>query len=288
MTPALTLASAQYPIEFIGSWARFEQKLDRLLEEALDQGANFLLLPEYFSMELASLFDETVYRSLQRQLDALQALLPDFLGYFSRRARRHDLHILAGTFPIRRQDGRYVNRAHLFRPDGGHDWQDKLQMTRFEREQWGIEPGEAIKVLDTAFGKVGVAVCYDSEFPLIVRRQVEAGARLILVPSCTDTEAGFNRVRIGSQARALENQCFVVQSPTIGQAPWSEAVDLNTGRAAVYTPVDYGYPADGVLAMGRADQPGWVLARLDLDALERVRIQGQVFNHRDWDGQLRF
>ncbi|ATG72627.1 amidohydrolase [Zobellella denitrificans] len=287
MTPALTLASAQYPIEFLGSWARFEQKLDRLLEEALDQSANFLLLPEYFSMELASLFDEAVYRSLQHQLEALQALLPGFLGYFSRQARRHGLHILAGTFPVRRPDGRYVNRAHLFRPDGGHDWQDKLQMTRFEREQWGIEPGETIKVLDTAFGKVGVAVCYDSEFPLIVRRQVEAGARLILVPSCTDTEAGFNRVRIGSQARALENQCFVAQSPTIGQAPWSEAVDVNTGRAAVYTPVDYGYPADGVLAMGQADQPGWVLARLDLDALERVRTQGQVFNHRDWDGQLR-
>ncbi|WP_375056270.1 carbon-nitrogen hydrolase family protein [Zobellella sp. DQSA1] len=287
MTPALTLACAQYPIDFLGSWGRFEQKLDRLLEEALDQGANFLLLPEYFSMELASLFDEGVYRSLQRQLEAMQALLPGFLGYFSRQARRHGLHILAGTFPVRREDGRYVNRAHLFRPDGGHDWQDKLQMTRFEREQWDISPGATIKVLDTAFGKVGVAVCYDSEFPLLVRRQVEAGARLILVPSCTDTEAGFNRVRIGSQARALENQCFVAQSPTIGLAPWSEAVDVNTGRAAIYTPVDYGYPADGVLAMGRPEQPGWVLARLDLDALEQVRARGQVFNHRDWDGQLR-
>ncbi|MDP5293667.1 carbon-nitrogen hydrolase family protein [Oceanimonas sp. CHS3-5] len=286
MTQPLVLACAQYSIDFLGSWPAFERKLDRLLAEALERGANFLLLPEYFSMELASLFDEPVYRSLSAQLEAMQTLLPDFMEFFSQRARRHGLHILAGTIPVHLADGRFVNRAYLFRPDGSHDWQDKLQMTRFEKEQWHISAGDDIRVLDTAFGKVGVAVCYDSEFPLIVRRQVEAGARLVLVPSCTDTEAGFNRVRIGSQARSLENQCFVAQSPTIGQAPWSEAVDINTGRAAIYTPVDYGYPDDGILVMGDADQPGWVVATLDLDALETVRTQGQVFNHRDWDGQL--
>ncbi|WP_107852051.1 carbon-nitrogen hydrolase family protein [Oceanimonas marisflavi] len=288
MTQPLVLACAQYSIDFLGNWPAFEQKLDRLLADALAQNASFVLLPEYFSMELASLFDEPVYRSLSAQLDAMQTLLPDFIDYFSGRAEQHGLHILAGTIPVRLSDGRFVNRAHLFRPDGSHDWQDKLQMTRFEKEQWHISAGDEIKVLDTAFGKVGVAVCYDSEFPLIVRRQVEAGARLILVPSCTDTEAGFNRVRIGSQARALENQCFVAQSPTIGEAPWSEAVDVNTGRAAIYTPVDYGYPDDGILVMGEDNQPGWVVATLDLDALETVRAQGQVFNHRDWDGQLAY
>ncbi len=288
MTRPLVLACAQYDIDFLGSWPAFERKLDRLLADALAQNANFVLLPEYFSMELASLFDESVYRNLHAQLDAMQSLLPDFIHAFSSRAKRHGLHILAGTIPVRLADGRFVNRAHLFRPDGSHDWQDKLQMTRFEREQWHISAGEEIKVLDTAFGKVGVAVCYDSEFPLLVRRQVEAGARLILVPSCTDTEAGFHRVRIGSQARALENQCFVAQSPTIGKAPWSEAVDVNTGRAAIYTPVDYGYPDDGILVMGEANQPGWVVATLDLDALDTVRAQGQVFNHRDWDGQHRY
>ncbi|OXY80449.1 carbon-nitrogen hydrolase family protein [Oceanimonas doudoroffii] len=288
MTQPLVLACAQYSIDFLGNWQAFEHKLDRLLADALAQDANFVLLPEYFSMELASLFDETVYRSLSAQLDAMQSLLPDFIAYFSGRAKQHDLHILAGTIPVRLDDGRFVNRAHLFRPDGSHDWQDKLQMTRFEKEQWHIGAGDTIKVLDTAFGKVGVAVCYDSEFPLIVRRQVEAGARLILVPSCTDTEAGFNRVRIGSQARALENQCFVAQSPTIGEAPWSEAVDVNTGRAAIYTPVDYGYPDDGILVQGELNRPGWVVAELDLDALETVRAQGQVFNHEDWNGQHRF
>ncbi len=288
MTPSLRLACAQYHIDFLPEWAAYEHKIRRLVQDAIEQDANFLLFPEYFSMELASLFEESVYRSLHRQIDAMQGLLTDFKALFADLAREHGLHILAGTFPVRQADGSYRNRAFLFYPDGGTDWQDKLQMTRFENEQWQIQSGTELKVLDTVFGKVGVAICYDSEFPLLARRQVEAGASLILVPSCTDTEAGFNRVRIGCQARALENQCFVAQSPTIGMAPWSEAVDINTGRAAIYTPVDYGYPDDGVLVMGEPDRPLWVVAELDLSALAEVRARGQVFNHRDWDGQMRF
>jgi len=287
MSRTLTLATAQYPIEFIGTWDNYRAKIQEMVDAALGHGANFLLFPEYFSMELASLFAPEVYRSLSAQLDAMQALHEPFIELFGEQARRHRLHILAGTFPLRQSDGRYLNRAWLFRPDGSRDYQDKLQMTRFESEQWLISPGSEIRVLDTAFGKVGVCVCYDSEFPIIARRQVERGADLILVPSCTDTEAGYNRVRIGCRARALENQCFVAQSPIIGRADWSEAVDINSGRAAIYTPVDYGYPDNGVLAQGSADVAGWVVAELDLDALAKVRREGQVFNHRDWDSQFR-
>ena len=288
MKRTFKLAAAQYPIEFIGSWDNYRRKILALIDSALERGAHFLLFPEYFSMELASLFAPEVYRSLSAQLHALQALHQPFLELFSEQAQRHGLHVLAGTFPLEQADGTFVNRAWLFRPDGSRDFQDKLQMTRFESEQWLISAGSEIKVLDTQFGKVGVCVCYDSEFPMIARAQVEMGADLILVPCCTDNEAGFNRVRIGCQARALENQCFVAQSPTIGDAEWSEAVDVNHGRAAVYTPVDRGYPADGVLAQGRADEPGWVVAELDLDTLAQVRREGQVFNHRDWDRQFRF
>ncbi|KEA64186.1 Hydrolase, carbon-nitrogen family [Marinobacterium lacunae] len=284
----VTLAAAQYPIEFIGNWDNYRAKIQEMVDAALGHGANFLLFPEYFSMELASLFTPEVYRSLSDQLEALQSLHEPFVELFSEQARRHGLHILAGTFPVRQDDGRYVNRAWLFRPDGSRDYQDKLQMTRFESEQWLISAGQDIRVLDTAFGKIGVCICYDSEFPLIARTQVEQGADLILVPSCTDTEAGYNRVRIGCQARALENQCFVAQSPTIGRADWSEAVDINSGCAAIYTPVDYGYPDNGVLARGSVDAAGWVVARLDLESLARVRREGQVFNHRDWDSQFRF
>ena len=149
-----------------------------------------------------------------------------------------------------------------------------------------IEPGDALEVFDTPHGRLGVAVCYDSEFPLYARAQVEAGARLLLVPSCTDTEAGATRVRVGCQARALENQIAVAQAVTAGEAPWSPALDVNTGRAALYVPSDRGLPQDGVLARADADA-AWLIADLDLDALDAARAAGQVANRADWDAQCR-
>lgn len=284
---SLRIAAAQYDIGQLANWAAYQAKVQRWVGEAAEAGAQLLLFPEYFSMELASIFPEEVYRSLSRQLDALQEVHEDFLGLYGELAQRYGLHILAGTFPVRQSDGGFHNRAYFLRPDGSSDFQDKLQMTRFENEQWLITGGSEIKVLDSAFGKIGVNVCYDSEFPMIARRQVAAGADLILAPSCTDTLAGYNRVRIGCQARALENQCYVVQSPTVGHAPWSEAVDVNVGAAAVYTPVDYGYPDDGVLAMGELNVAQWVYADIDLASIAKVRETGQVFNYRDWPGQFR-
>ena len=159
-------------------------------------------------------------------------------------------------------------------------------MTRFENEQWLISRGLEIKTFDTAFGKVAINICYDSEFPHYARKQVELGAKLILVPSCTDTLAGYNRVRIGSQARALENQCYVVQASLVGNADWSEAVDINCGAAAIYTPVDRGFPDNGILAIGNLNQTQWVYAELDFSTIDQVRQVGQVFNYKDWPKQF--
>jgi len=284
---AFRLATAQYDIGFLKDWPEYEAKAGRWVAEAARAGAKMLVFPEYFSMELASLFPESVYKSLSGQLEALQTIYPDFITLYQGLARQHGVYILAGSYPVLQQDGNYRNRSWLFRPEGGSDYQDKLQMTRFENEQWLITAGDEIKLLDTEYGKIGVNICYDSEFPIIARKQVEAGADLILVPSCTDTVAGYWRVRIGCQARALENQCYVVQSPTVGLAPWSEAVDVNIGAAAVYTPVDYGYPDNGVLAIGELNQTQWVYADIDLSTIAKVRETGQVFNYRDWPGQFR-
>jgi predicted amidohydrolase len=284
---AFRIAAAQYDIEFLASWEAYERKIRRWFAAAAEREARFLVFPEYFSMELASLFPQAVYSSLALQLEALQELLPRFLTLFGDAATDHGAYVVAGSFPVRLAGGAYRNRSFFFRPDGTRGHQDKLQMTRFERERWSIEAGEAIDVFETEFGTIGIDVCYDGEFPMIARKQAEAGATLIVVPSCTDTRAGYYRVRVGAQARALENQCYVVQASTVGSAPWSEAVDENVGAAGVYTPIDYGFPEDGVLALGELNVPGWVFADVDLASVARVRAEGQVFNYRDWDSHLR-
>lgn len=283
---AFKLATAQYDISFFTQWEEFVDKLESWVSNAAKQNAKLLVFPEYGSMELASLFGEAVYSDLQKQLHAMQTLLPKWHDLHEELATRYNVFILASSFPTQQNDGRFLNRAHFFGPAGLIDYQDKLMMTRFENEQWHISGGEQIKVIDTDLGRIGIHICYDSEFPMIANQQVAAGADILLVPSCTDTQAGFHRVRIGCQARALENQCYVVQSPTIGNAPWSEAVDINTGRASVYTPVDYGFPDNGILAEGKDNEAGWVYATVDLTEIARIREEGQVFNYRDWPKQF--
>jgi len=284
----LRVAAAQYPIGFLADWAAYETKATRWVEEAAEAGARLLVFPEYFSMELASLFDESVRRSLPAQIAAMQGLLALFRALYARLATAHRVVICAGSIPVRLDDGRYRNRSYLFDADGHEGFQDKLQMTRFEDEQWCISRGDALRVFDTAVGRLGVAVCYDVEFPLIARNLVEQGAAVLLAPSCTDTLAGYWRVRIGAQARALENQCYVVHAATVGSAGWSPAVDENVGAAAVYTPVDRGFPDDGVLVCGERNAARWVFADLEPGRLAEVRRDGQVLNHRDWNRQRDF
>jgi len=276
------IATAQYDISFLENWSSYQSKVERWVVEAAEQDAKILLFPEYASMELASLFGEAVYSSLSRQLAAMQSLLDDYLDLFRSLAKKYQCIIQPGTFPVKTDSGAYRNRAYLFMPDGQVDYQDKLMMTRFENEQWLIQKGEELRYFDTEYGRIAINVCYDSEFPMLARKQVEAGANLILVPSCTDTLAGYHRVKIGCQARALENQCYVVQSTLVGDAPWSEAVDVNIGAAAIYTPVDRGFPDNGILAEGKLNAVQWVIAEVSLSACGTVREQGQVFNYRDW------
>lgn len=279
------IATAQYDISFLETWDAFEQKTAQWVKEAVDNGAEILLFPEYACMELASLFPKEIYSSLSGQLDALQGLLGKYLGLFSQLATEHNVHIQSGTYPVKHDNGEYRNNAYLFFPDGKVDFQEKLTMTRFENEQWHISRGYEIKTFDTRHGRIAINICYDSEFPIYARKQVELGANLILVPSCTDTEAGYYRVRIGSQARALENQCYVVQASLVGNAEWSEAVDINCGAAAVYAPVDKGFPSNGILSIGEYNKVQWVYADIDTSAIAKVRMDGQVFNYKDWNKQ---
>ena len=280
----MKVAVAKYQIDAPRSFAEFAEKQSRLLADAARAGAELAVLPEYLSLELAASFDATVSGSLPASLRAIQEYRGLWLELFSGLARAHRLHLVAGTFLLA-QGARYRNRSDWFTPDGQHDWQDKLQLTGFEKATGVIEPGDALTVFDAGQCRAGIAVCYDSEFPLPVRAQYEAGARLLLVPSCTDTVAGATRVRVGCLARALENRLFVAQSVTAGEAAWSPALDVNTGEAAIYAPMDVGLPADGLLAQTNGEQV-WAVADLDFAALEASREQAQVANDRDWSGQL--
>lgn len=282
----LKIAAAQYGIGRPDDFAAFANEAGARVAAAAQAGAGVVVLPEYLALEIAAGQEAAVRADFVRSLAALQAHHDDYVALARELARRHALYLVAGTFLLDVGGGRYRNRAYFVSPEGDVAFQDKLTLTGFERDVRVIEPGDALKVFDTAFGRVGIDICYDIEFPLYARAQVEAGARVLLVPSCTDTEAGANRVRVGCQARALENQVYVACAVTAGEAPWSPALDVNTGSAGLYTPIDRGFPSDGVAV--RADaSAGFAFAELDLAALDAFKREAQVANAGDWQAQLR-
>ena len=276
----LRLGLCQYGVTAPASFDAYAAKLEALTAEGAAGGADLLVMPEYACMETAAFCPGT--GDARAELASVCALQPHLLALFTGLARRHRVWLLPGSMPVGAPPGTVHNRAPLIDPDGGVRYQDKRTMTRFEAERWGVAPGAPPRVFETPWGRMGIAICYDVEFPTLVRAQVALGAWLILAPSCTDSLHGFNRVRLSARARALENQCFVAVAPTVGLAPSLATLDENHGYAAVFGPVDRGFPEDGVIARGTLDAPGWVFSDLDRARLDAVRADGAVRNFRDW------
>ena len=277
----IRIAAAQYPIERLANVADLKTKLTRWVEDAMAGGADMIVFPEYGAMELAGMLDDAMAGDLKGSLAAVAERLPDIDEHLAMLARKHGAHILAPSGPSRRGDGTYVNAARLMAPSGAIGVQEKMMMTPFERD-WGISGGGPLRVFATALGRIGVLICYDSEFPLLARAQVEAGARLLLVPSCTERLSGFNRVRTAALARALEGSVATATSALVGAAPWSPAVDRNAGAAGVFVPAEVDVSETGILAEGMINEPGFVHAVIPFDRLEQLRARGEMRNLADW------
>lgn len=140
-----------------------------------------------------------------------------------------------------------------------------------------------LTVFEADWGSFGIQICYDVEFALgsQLLSSAGAGASLTLVPSSTEAKRGASRVHLGARARAMESQAYTVVSQTIGEAPWSPAVDTSYGFTAVYCTPDLDMPEEGIVNTMPAQTEGWLLQSLDLTDIEEVRNVGQVFNFKD-------
>ncbi len=279
----MKIATAAYPLDVLTSWEQYEDKLAHWVADAAVQGAELLVFPEYAAMELATLDGPEVAADLERSLFSVSEKLDEADWLHVRLAAEHNVHIVAGSGPAA-TDSRPVNRARLITPSGQVGVQDKQIMTRFEREEWGVIGGNALQVFETAIGKIGILICYDSEFPLLGRALADCD--VICVPSVTETLAGYWRVRIGSMARALENQCITAMSSVVGAADWSDALGQSYGAGGIFCPPDRGFPPTGILGVREVNAPGWTVAEADMTQVAEVRADGIVLNRRDWQDQL--
>ncbi len=268
------VACVQYQVRRVASFEEFADQTEYFIETAADYRADFVMLPELFSVQLLSQDSMKKLPSLEgiRQLAELER---PFMDLMSRLAREYGLHVIAGSHPIAR-NGNIYNVSPFFFPDGRHVLQPKLHITPAERRYWGITGGNELRVIATAKAKVGILICYDAEFPEAARYLADQGAEILFVPYCTDNREGHLRVRYCCQARAIENQVYVATAGIIGNLPSVAAMDIHYGQAAVYTPSDFPFARDGVQAQADSNVEMLLVTDLDIHDLYRSRESGSV------------
>jgi len=276
----IRVAALQYFIRPVASFEQFRDQVGGLVETAADYKCHLMVFPEYFTSQLLTL--SNIRRPMPEQIRDLAKQVPRFVELMSGLAKAHKLYIVAGSIPVQVEGTDTVhNDCFIFDPSGHKGVQGKLHMTRFESEEWLVSPTKGLKVFETEFGRLAITICYDVEFPELARVAARADAYILVVPSCTDDRQGFLRVRYCAHARAIENQMFVIQAPTVGSLPMVPAVSLNYGQAAIMTPSDFAFARDGILAEGTPNQEMMVIGELNLKTIMEARMTGTVLPLRD-------
>ena len=141
--------------------------------------------------------------------------------------------------------------------------------------------GDSVKVFDTDCGKVGVVICYDVQFPELIRLLADQGMSILFVPFLTDTQNGYMRVRNCAMARAVENECYVAIAGCVGNLPKVNNMDIQYAQSAVFTPSDFAFPTNSVKAETTPNTEMTLIVDVNLDLLKELHSHGSVRTMND-------
>ena len=239
--------------------------------------SDFALLPELFNGPLLAAFND---RSEAEAMRELAQYTPEMRRRFSELAISYNVNIITGSVPSM-EDGRLKNIGYVCHRNGHIDQYEKVHITPDEAKAWGIRGGNSLKVFDTDAGRIGVLICYDVEFPELGRLLAEQGMQILFVPFLTDTQNAYMRVRLCAQARAIENECYVAITGSVGNLPKVENMDIQYSQSAVFTPCDFAFPSNGIKSEATANTEMVLIADVDLKLLHDLHAHGSVRNLKD-------
>ncbi|MEW8506940.1 MAG: carbon-nitrogen hydrolase family protein [Candidatus Thiodiazotropha sp.] len=184
---------------------------ERLIGEAAESGAGLVVLPENFAFK--GEHDRDMLTLCEDDDGPLQ-------GFLSQMAQRYGIWLVGGTIPLRAKQGGKVRAACLVMDSDGN------QVARYDKihlfdvhlvetderyvESSTIEPGEELVTVETPFGILGIAVCYDLRFPELFRKLMQKGAEIFAVPASFTAMTGKAHWETLVRARAIENLAFIV------------------------------------------------------------------------------
>ena len=287
------IATCQLQARAVKDYDEFMRGIEYFVDVAADYEADFILFPELFTLPLLSFAEKEL--SPQEAIEALSWYTPKIRKALSKMALEYNINIIGGSHPTRMEDGDIHNVAYVCLRDGSIHEQEKIHPTPNEDYWWNIKGGDSIDAIQTDCGPIGVLICYDSEFPELARRLVDEGARIIFVPFCTDSRQGYMRVRYCAQARAIENQCYVVMSGNVGNLPNVGNMDIQYAQSCILTPCDFPFARDGIAAEASENVETLTISDVNLADLSWARAEGTVKNladrrfdlyHIEWDGKV--
>jgi len=266
------LSCVQYQLRKVKSFEDFATQVSYFIDIASDYQSDFVLLPELFTVQLLS---QTQALSPQEGMRRLASYAPRVKKLLSKLAMQYGVTIIGGSQPTKVGD-ELLNIASVCLPNGSVVDQPKIHITPNERKWWGISGGKSLVAIDTPAGRIGVLICYDSEFPELTRYLADEGIEILFVPFCTDNRQGYFRVRYCCHARAIENQIYVALAGNVGNLPDVMNMDIQYGQAAVLTPSDFEFARDGIAAEADSNEETILVCDLDLDELHAARNNGTV------------
>ncbi|WP_405221626.1 GNAT family N-acetyltransferase [Dokdonia sp. Asnod1-B02] len=267
---------------------QWQMRLYKDLEELMQQAeyfvdavsgyrSDFALFPEFFN---APLMAENNHLPVSEAIRELAKHTEEIKNRFSQLAISYNINIITGSMPEVVDDLLY-NVGYLCRRDGSTERYEKLHVTPDEAKVWGMQGGNKLHSFDTDCGKIGILICYDSEFPELSRILADDGMDILFVPFLTDTQNGYSRVRNCAQARAIENECYVAIAGSVGNLPKVHNMDIQYAQSMVFTPCDFSFPANGIKAEATPNTEMILIADCDIDLLRNLNQFGAVKNLRD-------
>jgi predicted amidohydrolase len=271
------VGAVQWQMRAIDSIDDLLQQVEFFVDSVSDYKADFVVFPEFFNIALMGLVDQAEAAKAMRRVADFTPQLVAALGDL---ALRYNINIVGGSLPVLDGDALY-NEAYLFKRNGDIGRQRKLHITPVERRLWALQGGNSVAIFETDAGTVGILICYDVEFPELPRILAERGLQILFVPFWTETKNGFQRVRHCAQARAIENECYVVLSGSVGNLPRVDNVNVHYSQIAILSPADFAFPHDAVVAESTANAETVLIADVDLSKLRELHEAGSVRNLKD-------
>ena len=251
-------------------------RVEAFVKNSAAHHCDAILFPELFSL--------TLIKNILNPIKALQELAThseSIVDACSALAKKYRINIITGSLPLS-EGGQLYNVSTFCHRDGRpHNRQYKLHATPYEKRTWHMQGGQQLETFDSDIGRVGILICYDVEFPELARLQAEQGMHILFVPFWTDTQNAYRRVRYCAQARAIENECYVVLAGSAGLVADNDVIDSQYAVSAIFSPSDLPFPEHAILAEAQANIEMPVVADLDIRQLLALRENGSVQIGRD-------